>query len=97
MSRQTVTFTAETVKIFRANPKQIAGYGATIQNLTDQSINITVTNGDVQNETPDYDTPAAGALTIASGAVGLLKEAYQAWTLTAAGAATGTVRITELG
>ena len=96
MSRQTITFAAETSKVFAADPKEMGGYHATIQNLTNQSITITVTNQNIQEPTPVFDTPAAGALVIAAGAIGSLNEAYQGWTLTCA-AATGTVEITEAG
>lgn len=96
MSRQTITFTAETSKVFAADPKELGGYHATIQNLTNQSITITVTNQNIQEPTPEFDTPAAGALVIAAGAIGSLAEPYQGWKLTCA-AATGTVEITEAG
>lgn len=93
----TIVFTADTTKNFVPNTRRGMFYSATIQNLTDQSITFTVTNQDVQGSTPVYDTPAAGALTIAAGAIGTMGASYNGWLLTAGLAATGTVEITEGG
>jgi len=94
----TLTFASETTKNFAANHRRGPEYNATIQNLTDQSITITVTNQSVQHTTsPTFDTPAAGALVIAAGVIGTITAPYKGWLLTAAGAATGTVEITEAG
>jgi len=95
--RHTITFASDTTKNFVANSRRNAQYNATIQNLTDQTITITVTNEDIQAASPTFDTPAAGALAIVAGAVGVLNEPYDGWLLTAGGAATGTVNITEAG
>jgi len=97
MSRHTVTFAAETTRNFVANSRRGDQYHATIQNLTDQTITITVTNQDIQGSSPTFDTPAAGALVITVGAIGTLDEAYDGWLITAGGSATGTVEITEAG
>jgi len=97
MSRSTITFAADTTQQFAANPKRGATYNSTIQNLTDQTITITVTNQDIQGSSPTFDTPAAGALVIIAGAIGTLNEPYKGWLLTAAGAADGTVEIMEAG
>ena len=96
MSRHTVTFASETTKNFVVNSRRGSQYNATIQNLTDQTVTITVTNQDIQGS-PTFDVPAAGALAIISGAIGTLNEAYDGWLLTAGGSATGTVEITEAG
>lgn len=95
--RHTVTFDNETTQKFVANTRRDADYKATIQNLSGQSITITVTNQDIQGANPTFDTPAAGALTIADGAIGSTNEPYDGWLITAALAATGTVEITEAG
>ena len=95
--RSSLVFTAETTKQFAANPRRGDTYSATIQNLSGQSITITVTNQDIQSANPVFDTPAAGALVIANGAIGLLVEPYDGWLVTAAGSTTGTVEITEAG
>jgi hypothetical protein len=97
MSRHTITFTAEATRNFVANPRRGSDYKATIQNLSGQSITITVTNQDMQGASPTFDTPAAGALVIANGAIGSLAEAYDGWLITAAGSTTGTVEVTEAG
>lgn len=97
MAQHTIVFASDTSKIFVANPKQQAGYGATVQNNTNQTITIKVTNEDVQNVTsPTYSAVAAGAISVLVGEMGAIAEPYQAWEITCA-AATGTVDITELG
>ena len=96
MSRHTVTFAAQTTRKFVANSRRGEQYHATIQNLTTQTITITVTNQDIQGSSPTFDTPAAGALTIVAGAIGTLNEAYDGWLITAA-STSGTVEITEAG
>ena len=97
MSRRTVTFAADTTKTFVANHRRGNQYHATIQNLTDQTVTVTVTNEDIQGSAPTFDTPAAGALAITAGSIGVLNEAYDGWLLTAGGSATGTVNIVEAG
>lgn len=95
--RHTVTFTAETTRNFVPNSRRGPEYNATIQNLTGESVTVTVTNEDIQSTSPTFDVPAAGALVIANGAIGVLNEPYDGWLLTAGGSATGTVIITEAG
>ena len=97
MGRSVITFDGDTTKTFAANPRRGNQYNATIQNLTDQTVTITVTNQDIQGSSPTFGTPAVGALAIASGAIGALTEPYQGWLLTAGMAAAGTVEITEAG
>ena len=93
----TITFAGGTTKNFVPNTRRGSEYNATIQNLTDQTITITVTNQDIQSSAPTFDTPAAGALAITAGAIGVLNAPYNGWLLTAGSAATGTVEITEAG
>lgn len=95
--RSSLVFDSDTTKTFAANPRRGDSYHATIQNLTDQSITITVTNQRIQAPSPTFDVPAAGALVIMAGAIGTLNEPYQGWLLTAGAAADGTVEITEAG
>ena len=95
--RHTVTFASETTKNFVANHRRGVEYKSTIQNLTDQTIVVTVTNEDIQGTSPTFDTPAAGALSIVAGAIGVLNEPYDGWLLTAGAPATGTVNIVEAG
>lgn len=97
MGRSTITFSADTTKTFAANPRRGSQYHATIQNLTDQTITVTVTNQNIQGASPTFDVPAAGALAITAGAVGAITEPYQGWLLTAGAPAAGTVEITEAG
>ena len=97
MSRNTVTFDAETTNRFVPNSRGQHEYSATIQNLTTQSITVTVTNQDIQGSSPTFDTPAAGALVIAAGAIGSMSEPYDGWLLTAAASTSGTVEIVEAG
>ena len=97
MSRHSITFASETTKNFVANSRRGSDYKATIQNLTDQTVTITVTNQDIQSSSPTFDTPAQGALAITAGSVDTLNEPYDGWLLTAGGSATGTVNITEAG
>ena len=94
--RSELVFAADTVKQFAANPRRGSDYKATIHNLTDQTITITVTNMNIQEASPVFDAPASGALTVTAGAVGLLNEAYQGWNV-ACSSATGSVHITEAG
>lgn len=96
MGQSTLTFASDTSKTFAANPRRGAQYNATIQNLTDQTITITVTNQGIQGSNPAFDTPAQGALAIIAGAVGSLTEPYQGWLLSCS-SASGTVEITEAG
>jgi len=97
MARRTVTFAGDTTKKFVANHRIGSDYSATIQNLTDQTITITVTNEDIQSASPTFDTPAAGALAITDGAIGVMTAPYDGWLLTGGAAATGTVNIVEAG
>lgn len=97
MARRTVRFTAETTRNFAPNSRRGIEYKSTIQNLTGETITITVTNQNIQGSAPTFDVPAAGALVILNGAIGVLNEAYDGWLITAAGSATGTVEITEAG
>jgi len=97
MSRHTVTFTAETTKNFVPNTRRGDQYQSTIQNLTSQTVTITVTNQNIQGVSPTFDTPAAGALAITAGAIGVLNEPYDGWLLTAGASTTGTVEIMEAG
>ena len=97
MSRRTVTFDAETTKNFVPNSRRGNQYIATIQNLTAQTITITVTNQDIQEASPTFDTPAAGALAITAGSIGSLAEPYNGWLITAAASTSGTVEISEAG
>jgi len=85
-----------TTKKFVANTKGGSEYNATIQNLSGQSLTITVTNDNIQTATV-FDTPAAGALVIADGAVGALTAPYDGWLLTLAGAGSGFIHINEAG
>lgn len=96
MSRHTVTFAASTAENFLPNTRRGNQYVATIQNLTTQTITITVTNKDMQGDSPVFDVPAQGALTVAAGAIGKLSEPYNGW-LISASSTTGTVEITEAG
>lgn len=97
MSRSILTFAAETVKTFPANPKRGAEYQSTIQNLTTQSITITVTNERIQGSNPTFSVPASGALVITAGAIGTLNEPYAGWLVTAAASTSGDVVIVEAG
>jgi len=97
MARRNITFASDTTKKFVANHRRGEQYQATIQNLTTQTVTITVTNEDIQGSSPTFDTPAAGALAITAGAIGVLNEAYDGWLLTAAASTSGTVNIVEAG
>ncbi len=94
--RSELVFAAETVKQFAANPRRGSDYKATIHNLTNQTITITVTNMNIQEASPVFDVPASGALTVTAGAVGVLSDPYQGWNI-ACSSATGSVHITEAG
>jgi len=97
MGRHTVDMNGLTTKNFVSNSRRAGQYNATIQNLSGQSLTVTVTNDDIQGSSPTFDTPAQGALVITSGAVGELNEPYDGWLLTLGGAGTGNVLITEAG
>ncbi len=95
--RHTITFTSETTKNFVPNHRRGAEYNATIQNLSGQSITVTVTNEDIQSTSPTFDNPSSGVFVIADGVIGVLNEPYDGWLLTAGAPATGTVNIVEAG
>jgi len=95
--RTNITFSSDTTKNHVVNHTIQGGYLATIQNLTDQSITITVTNQDIQSASPTFDTPAGGAVVIASGAFGAVTAMYDGWLITAGASASGTVDIVEQG
>ena len=95
--RSSLIFTAETTKQFATNTRRGTDYTATIQNLSGQSITITVTNHNIQVPNPEFDTPADGALVIAAGSIGVINDPYDGWLLTAGAPATGTVEIVEAG
>lgn len=97
MSRHTIKFTVQDTRKFVPNTRRGTEYQSTIQNLSGQSITITVTNQNIQGSNPTFDTPASGALVIADGAMGVLNEPYDGWLLTAAASTTGTVEISEAG
>lgn len=97
MSRRTIEFNAETTRNFVPNHKRGSEYVSTIQNNTNQTITITVTNQDIQCSSPTFVTPAAGAVVITAGSMGTLNEPYDGWLLTAGASATGTVDIVEAG
>ena len=97
MARHTITFAADTSKKFVANQRRGEQYHATIQNLTTQTITITVTNEGRDILAPTFAAPAAGVLTVGVGAIEGLTEPYQRWNLVAAAPTTGTVDITEMG
>jgi hypothetical protein len=97
MARSTLIFTAETTKQFATNYKRGPEYTATIQNLTNQTVVITVTNQRIQGASPVFDTPAGGAVSIAAGVIGTMTAPYNGWLLTAGSSATGTVEIVEAG
>lgn len=96
MARREVVFDGELTKKFVVNHKRGSNYSATIQNNTDQSITITVTNQNIQSPTPAFATPPT-ALVILSGAILATTEPFDGWLITAALAATGTVDIVEAG
>lgn len=95
--RSELDMTGLTTKKFVSNSRRGSDYNATIQNLSGQLVTITVTNDDIQSSSPTFDVPAAGALTVASGAIGVLNEPYDGWLLTLGGAGSGNIVITEAG
>lgn len=97
MAQKSIVFDNSTEQFFSANPRQLAGYEASIQNNTTQTITITVTNQKLTSDDPlVYGVPSSGALTVVAGAIGQLDEAYQGWKITAT-STSGTVDITEIG
>lgn len=97
MAGSTLVFAADTTKDFAPNYRRGPEYQATIQNLTTVTLTVTVTNQNIQqNTSPVFDVPAAGALTIAAGAIGSITDPYKGWRFTGA-STTGTVEITEAG
>ena len=94
--RSSIVFASDTSKKFAVNSRRSGSYHATIQNLTTQTITITVTNQDIQSANPIFDVPAGGALTVAAGAIGEINEPYDGWLLSAS-STSGTVEIVEAG
>jgi hypothetical protein len=99
MARRTVDMTGLTTKPFLMNHRRDADYNATIQNLSGQSLTVTVTNQDAQKTgSLTYDVPASGALVIANGAIGqIISEPYEAALFTLGGAGSGPIEIVEAG
>lgn len=97
MSRRTIDMTGLTTKKFVANSRRGDQYSSTIQNLTGQTLTVTVTNDDIQIASPTFDVPAAGAVSVANGAIGAINEPYDGWLLTLGGAGSGSILITESG
>lgn len=97
MSQHTVDMTGLTTKKFVANSRRGSEYNATIQNLSGQSLTVTVTNDNIQDPSATFDAPASGALVIANGAVGELNEPYDGWLLTLGVAGSGNILISEAG
>ena len=95
--RSSIIFTNEDTKQFATNTRRGTDYKATIQNLSGQSITITVTNQNIQDPNPVFDEPAEAPLVIVDGAIGVLNDPYDGWLITAAVATTGTVEIVEAG
>lgn len=66
----------------------------TIQNNTSASITVTITAMDVETESPIvWSAPAAGALTIAAAAIGVLNQPATAMQI--AGTGTGVVHVVQ--
>ena len=66
----------------------------TIQNNTSDSITVTITAQNVQRvASPVYSAPAAGALVITAGSVGVLNQPATAMLLSGAG--TGVINVVE--
>ena len=66
----------------------------TIQNNTGASITVTITAMDVQTESPIvWSAPAAGALTIAAAAIGVLNQPATAMQISGTG--TGVIHVVE--
>ena len=97
MAEHHVEFVAQTTRNYVPNHRRGSDYKSTIHNLCGETITITVTNMNIQEASPTFDTPAAGALVILTGAIGTLDEAYGGWLITAGGSATGFVHIVEPG
>jgi hypothetical protein len=98
--RHTIEMGGLTSKVFSANYRRADTYHATIQNNTSQSLTITTTNQNILSDsTASYKQPASGALVVASGDFGELKEPYVGWLLSLSGAASSgeTVDIVEAG
>jgi hypothetical protein len=99
MARRSVDMTGLTTKTFLLNHRRDSDYNATIQNLSGQSLTITVSNQDAQKTgTITYGTPASGSLVIASGAIfRLVSEPYEVALLTLAAPGSGNIEIVEAG
>lgn len=65
----------------------------TIQNLTSASLTVKITAGAIQREAVTYSDPAAGVLSIATNAVGVISQPCTALELSGTG--TGSVKIVE--
>ena len=99
MPQRTLDMNGINSKFFVANSNRGAEYYSTIQNLSGQTLTVTVTNMDIQGNDgpPEFDDPASGPVTILDGAVGQINEPYDGWRLDLAGPGTGFVYITESG
>lgn len=95
--RHSVDMTGLTTKKFVANARRGDQYHATIQNLSGQSLTVTVTNMDIFGDSPVFDAPAGGALVVADGAIGATTEPYSGWLLTLGVAGSGFIHINESG
>lgn len=65
----------------------------TIQNLTGATLGVKITAGAIQREAVTYSDPAAGVLSIAANAVGVISQSCTALELSGLG--TGSIKISE--
>ena len=95
MAKNTITLAANTPKVFPLNHRAYDST-VTIQNETGAALTVKVTNDNVQKVAPGsvvWADPAAGALSIANGAVDQLVGPHTAMQLTSTSA--GEVKVVE--
>lgn len=92
MAQRSITKPTAAAVIYPVNHRATID-SITIQNLTGAALGVKITAGAIQRESVTYSDPAAGVLSIAANAVGIVQQPCTAMELSGAG--TGTIKIVE--
>jgi hypothetical protein len=93
MAKNRITKATAAAVIYPMNHRECFD-DVTIQNNTDAAISVKITAMNVQTESPIvYSNPAEGALSVAAGAIGVLRQPATAMEISGTG--TGVVHIVE--
>jgi len=92
MAQRSITKPTAAAVVYPANHRaNVDQY--TIQNLTDAALVVKVTGGAIQREAVTYSDPAAGAISLAVGAIGNVSQPVTAFEFSGTGV--GKVNVVE--